>query len=737
MAAEKELFTAFGIDNSGFEGLAEDLNVLKEGKGNAALLAISVLLQGDRNESELTALLAALSVDLGDNGQWDNAKQRAQIADWAMKTDLNGGLPKIRANVEGWKLAESAAPAFEQHVTNFWMNELGVDTCSSDNEGALFAVKNKNSTYYAANDSAYTDGDSSLVRLICAASGDSFAWRFATDIEKDVAALGAAENGTVKRGSIDTTNVYVRENDSWRRGTELDATLGAACVEPNRGMTDSLVVKHEPVWYICDVNDDASALPSIPTAWRKATNAEADTAGFGAPDGEVARTGNKDESHIYVHEDTSGNGDYAWRRGTNLDIVSDLGPCTKNRLDTVVKLPITNNSSAWYTCAVNKIIYENGVVLPYAWREATDIEKDTVGWGKGIITGQIKLGKVNTNLVYVYENGNWRHGTALDRYLGACTENKAARRDTSTSNYKNEYYVCTPQSTPDTLRKWVVAPDIYNDTIGSQAECKAFGKYGDGTILVGRVNQQNKYVCENGVFRAANSEEISANRACVGYIQNHIYKVNGVFSKCVNKQWTRPNGRLMGTLKTSDGQEYRTVVIGELHWLQQNLNRMTGADSGDSIIVSPYKRPDTVLYSYSSSCYDHKQANCDKYGRLYTREAAMRICPTGWHLPTKAEWMNLLFEADADYDSTLSYRLRATTTWTFTSTVSDDRKDVVSFSALGSGGFWSGSFTAIGDQTYYWLPSESSIMVITGHWYFTKGSTTSKYNQFPVRCIQD
>ena len=51
MAAEKELFTAFGINNSGFEGLAEDLNVLKEGKGNAALLAISVLLQGDRNES--------------------------------------------------------------------------------------------------------------------------------------------------------------------------------------------------------------------------------------------------------------------------------------------------------------------------------------------------------------------------------------------------------------------------------------------------------------------------------------------------------------------------------------------------------------------------------------------------------------------------------------------------------------------------------------------------------------
>ena len=324
----------------------------------------------------------------------------------------------------------------------------------------------------------------------------------------------------------------------------------------------------------------------------------------------------------------------------------------------------------------------------------------------------------------------------MDRLLGgACTEGKAASRDTSTNTYKNEYYVCTEQQNSDTLRKWVVAPDIYNDTIGSQAECKAFGKYGDGTILVGRANQQNKYVCENGVFRAATSADISANRACVGYIQNHIFKVNGGFSKCVNKEWTRPNGRLMGILKTSDGQEYKTVVIGELQWMQQNLNRMTGADSGETITARILNTDrDTVLYTYSSSCYNHEQSNCDKYGRLYSRDASKIICPTGWHLPTKAEWMEMLYVADADYDSTLAYKLKAKNSWQETS---NDRWDEVSFSALPAGGFWSEFYSQIGQAIYFWLPSEYGIMAITNHWYFIKHAQHSPTNQFSVRCVQD
>ena len=143
--ADEEILAAFGIDVD--FGKSEDLNIFESGDGNAALLAISVLMHADADVAGLTERMGEFSIAIAEGGDWEDADTKAVIADWACDADLKGSLANVRDNVEGWKYADSV-PAFEKYVTNFWWDNYGLGQCTSKREGDTKRNVNKLSKMY-------------------------------------------------------------------------------------------------------------------------------------------------------------------------------------------------------------------------------------------------------------------------------------------------------------------------------------------------------------------------------------------------------------------------------------------------------------------------------------------------------------------------------------------------------------------------------------------------------------
>ena len=194
------------------------------------------------------------------------------------------------------------------------------------------------------------------------------------------------------------------------------------------------------------------------------------------------------------------------------------------------------------------------------------------------------------------------------------------------------------------------------------------------------------------------------------------------------------DGKVSGGMFTDsrDGKKYKTVKIGRQTWMAENLNYIT---KGGKCFGEGGKVVQTVFEPTETSSKAEVQANCTKYGRLYNWETAKKICPSGWHLPSRSEYEVL--DKAVGGKETVGKKLKAKSGWYKNGNGTDE----FGFSALPGGyGRSDGYFLNVGIDGYWWSASENGSRNAYSRnmddddadWY-----NDDKDLLFSVRCLQD
>lgn len=150
-----------------------------------------------------------------------------------------------------------------------------------------------------------------------------------------------------------------------------------------------------------------------------------------------------------------------------------------------------------------------------------------------------------------------------------------------------------------------------------------------------------------------------------------------------------------------DNQVYRIALLGRgdsaRTWMVENLNYVL--NDGEQ-----------------SWCYENKEENCEKFGRLYTWAAVLDrpeeecgygqkcnvanpfrgLCPEGWHVSTKEEWQ-MLFKMEEE-DDTAGEMLRSKNGWK----EGVKGTDALGFAALPGGYYEEGVFYGKSETALFW-----------------------------------
>jgi uncharacterized protein (TIGR02145 family) len=246
----------------------------------------------------------------------------------------------------------------------------------------------------------------------------------------------------------------------------------------------------------------------------------------------------------------------------------------------------------------------------------------------------------------------------------------------------------------------------------------------------------------NPGYAGANTSSLSLSNVPLAY-NNYKYR-------CALSHYCRPDAisdaatLSVPSVTDIDGNTYKTIGIGSQEWMAENL-KTTSYRNGDLIGTTT---PATLDISgeptpkYQWACGGN-ESNVTTYGRLYTWYAvtdSRNVCPTGWHVPTDAEWTTL-----TDYLGGISVaggklKESGTTHWNSPNTGATNE---TGFTALPGGVRGSsGAFSFIGILGYWWVATEGGAADAWDRYLSAYSGDVGrdsgiKKTGFSVRCLKD
>ncbi len=196
-----------------------------------------------------------------------------------------------------------------------------------------------------------------------------------------------------------------------------------------------------------------------------------------------------------------------------------------------------------------------------------------------------------------------------------------------------------------------------------------------------------------------------------------------------------------GSMQDQEGNTYKTIKIGTQTWMAENL-KATKYKDGTAIPQSTTVEAWVALKTGSYCVFENVMEAKDIFGALYNWYAVStgKLCPTGWHVPTDAEWTDLTFTLGGLSVAGGKMKEVGLTHWEAPNT---DATNSSGFTGLGSATIDNlGTFGDFGKYGIFWSSTENNA---SNAWTRTINNNNggifraddNKGNGFCVRCLGD